>query len=158
MCTVLLPPGGHPFAVKYVISYQLCWTLSYIVQVWSTHDVSGFRRLLILYCVFLSGCQITLFFHSRLTVFRGQCGRLKNSVCSNIAVSSLELVQSLTTCLKIGLKSYGNYTVYKFVWVLYCLTLFQALLKQKPSTVLRYSRSHKVERSNLKQSISFHKN
>jgi len=38
------------------------------------------------------------------------------------------------------------------------LTLFQALLKQKPSTVLRCSRSHKVERSNLKRSISFHKN
>jgi hypothetical protein len=24
MCTVLLPPGGYPIAVKYIISYQMC--------------------------------------------------------------------------------------------------------------------------------------
>ena len=24
MCTVLLPPGGYPIAVKYIIPYQVC--------------------------------------------------------------------------------------------------------------------------------------
>ena len=50
-------------------------------------------------------------------MFGGQCGHLKNSVCGNTAVSTVELAQSLTTCLKTGIKSYGNYTVHKFVKV-----------------------------------------
>jgi hypothetical protein len=26
MCTVLLPPGGYPIAVKYIVSYYVIWT------------------------------------------------------------------------------------------------------------------------------------
>jgi len=105
----------------------------FVVGVYSTHDVSGFRLLLLSFCVFVSGGQIikTFFFHSRHNVFRGQCGRLKNSVCSNIAVSTLEIAQSSTTCLKIGIKSYVNFTVHKFVWVLYCLPFFKTLLSKR---------------------------
>jgi len=29
MCTVLLPPGGYPIAVKYIISYHISYHIIY---------------------------------------------------------------------------------------------------------------------------------
>jgi len=37
-------------------------------------------------------------------------------------------------------------------------TIFQNTLKQKAATALRYRKSHRAERNNLKRSISFYKN
>jgi len=36
MCTVLLPPGGNPIAVKYIISYRIVsYVISYhIISYW----------------------------------------------------------------------------------------------------------------------------
>jgi len=40
MCTVLLPPGGYPTAVKYIISYHIINTTGYLLP---THRISTHR-------------------------------------------------------------------------------------------------------------------
>jgi len=45
MCTVLLPPGGYPIAVKYIISYRIIsyyiisYVISYITYIISYHTI-----------------------------------------------------------------------------------------------------------------------
>ena len=41
MCTVLLPPGGHPIAVKYIISYHI---ISYRKRVITQTKQQTFKR------------------------------------------------------------------------------------------------------------------
>jgi hypothetical protein len=41
MCNVLLPPGGNPIAVKYIISYHLSYIIYHIVSyIISCHVIS----------------------------------------------------------------------------------------------------------------------
>jgi len=41
MCTVLLPPGGNPIAVKYIMSYLISYLIIYyVIYIISYHIIS----------------------------------------------------------------------------------------------------------------------